>query len=190
MKKMLTAALSLSLLVAVGCGKDDAKSEDKPGAAQKAAKAAKPAAPAKPIALTDTADVGAAVKDADDTRYAGIKMKVPAGATAEDSGMGLTIKYGEVQFELRFEFDDEGAVAKGKKGAETDELDELVKFHVDTPEAILWESKSKLGGENNHHFVATVKVGEKNLLCKNKGYGHFSKVQAEALLASCQSATK
>ena len=134
--------------------------------------------------------MGAAVKDADDTRYAGISMTGPTGSSVVDSGMGLTVKHGEVQFEFRFEFDEEGAVAKGKKAAQEDESAPIVKFHVDTPEAVLWESKSMLGGKNNHHFVATVKVGEKNLVCKNEGYGQFSKAVAEALLKTCQSAKK
>ena len=152
--------------------------------------APKTEAPAKPIVLDAALDVGAAVKDKDDTRYAGIKMTGPTGSSAVDSGMGLTVKHGKVSFEFRFEFDEEGAVAKGKKAAAADKSAPLVKFHVDTPTAVLWESKSVLGGKNNHHFVATAKIGEKNIVCKNEGYGQFSKAVAEALLKTCQSAKK
>lgn len=165
----------------------DSTAKDSKGEAKKA-----PAtqAPEKPVELTEALDVGAAVKDADDTRYKGVKMTGPKGASVVDSGMGLTVKWGEVQFEFRYEFEDEGAVAKGKKEAQGDDLDKLVKLHIDTPTAVLWESKSALGGKNNFSFVAIQAVGEKNLVCKNKGYGQFTKAQAEALLKTCQSAKK
>ena len=195
----LMTAVALMGLVACG-SKDDATPKAKDGDKAATAKATddkaapeaapKTEAPAKPVVFDAALDVGGAVKDADDTRYAGIKMTGPTGSTVVDSGMGLTVKDGERQFEFRFEFDEEGAVAKGKAAAKEDESAPVVKFHVDTPEAVLWESKSMLGGANNHHFVATVKVGEKNLVCKNEGYGQFSKAQAEALLKTCLSATK
>lgn len=205
---MMTLAIRLMALVAVvglaACGSKDGdagKGKDAPkdkapasaaaeskAPATEAAKA--PATEAPPVELTEALDVGGAVKDADDTRYAGVKMTGPKGASVEDSGMGLTVKWGEVQFEFRYEFEDEGAVAKGKEEAQSDDLDKLVKLHVDTPTAVLWESKSSLGGENNFSFVASAKVGDKTLICKNKGYGQFSKAQAEALLKTCQSATK
>lgn len=190
-KNSIIAAVFLSALVAAGCGKEDKSAAG--GDVESTGPVTKPAeppAPAKPIELDEALDIGASVTDEGETRYKGMKMTGPTGSSVEYSAMGITVKYGEVQFELRFEFDDEGAVAKGKVEAEKDELDPLVKFHVDTPEAILFESTSKLDpdGEHNHHFVATVKVGEKNLLCKNKGYGQFSKAQAEALLKTCQSA--
>lgn len=191
----LMTMVALVGLVACGSKDDAAKPADKAASGKTAAKTAQKAAPkteapAKPIVLDAALDVGAAVKDKDDTRYAGIKMTGPTGSSVVDSGMGLTVKHGEVQFEFRFEFDEEGAVAKGKKAAEGDKSAPIVKFHVDTPTAVLWESKSVLGGKNNHHFVATVKVGEKNLVCKNEGYGQFSKAAAEALLKTCQSAKR
>lgn len=193
---MTIATRLLTLFALVGlaaCGSKDADGgKAKTGETGKKAEQKAPAskAPEKPIELTQALDVGAAVKDADDTRYKGVKMTGPKGASVVDSGMGLTVKWGEMQFEFRYEFEDEGAVAKGKKEAQGDELDKLVKLHVDTPTAVLWESKSALGGSNNHSFVASVKVGEKTLICKNKGYGQFSKAQAEALMKTCQSAKK
>jgi hypothetical protein len=192
----IATLLSLSTFVAVGCSKDTEKKETAAPTAKSAEAEAPPAAakaaePAKAIELTDSIDVGAVITDADETRYQGLKVKAPAGSKASDNdGMALTVSYGEVAYELRYEFDDENAVAKGKTAAGEDKLDKLVKFHVDTPEAILWETASELGGPNNFHFVATVKLGDKNLLCKNSGWGSFTRAQAEALLKSCQSATK
>lgn len=188
MRTLIITALSASLLV-FGCGKKEDGKGDEAGKSGEGGEGKPAPEPEKPIELTETADVGAAVKDSDETRYNGLKLKLPAGAAVEDSGMGLTVKFGEVSYEFRWQFEGEDPVATDKKGAESDELDELVKFHVDTPEAILFESKSALGGSNNHHFVALVKVGDKNLVCKKKGYGQFTKAQAEALLKSCQSAT-
>jgi hypothetical protein len=78
-------------------------------------------------------------------------------------------------------------VPKAKKKTEEDKLDKVVKFHIDTPEAILWETKSELGGDNNFHFAAEVKVGDQSFKCYNSGWGNFTKSQAEALLKSCQS---
>ncbi len=188
-------ALSLSALLALGCkGDDKSESTGETATAAKTADKATPAAkpvPTTPIELTATADIGATITDPDETRYKGLTLKVPAGATASNNGgAALTISYNDQQFEVRYEFEDEGAVAKAKAEASSDELDKLVKFHVDQPDAILWESASQLGGENNFHFVATAKLGEKNLLCVNKGWGKFTKREAEALLKSCQSATK
>ena len=185
--------LSLSALLALGCKGDDKanKASGETTAAKTADKEATKPAPTTPIALTEMADIGATITDPDETRYKGLTLKVPAGATASSNGgAALTISYNDQQFELRYEFENEGAVAKAKAEASSDELDTLVKFHVDKPDAILWESASQLGGENNFHFVATAKLGDKNLLCANKGWGEFTKREAEALLKSCQSATK
>ena len=189
----LLGILSLSALMTIGCSKGDDKSEDK-GTAAKTTETApkKEKAPEKPIELSAKLDVGAAISDVDETRYKGITLSAPAGSKMNDnSGMALTLEFGEKSFEMRFEFDDEGAVAKAKTEATAGNgLDKLVKFHVDQADGVLWESSSELGGENNFSFVATVKIGEKNLLCKNKGYGQFSLNEATALMKSCQSATR
>ena len=185
MKHLVVIAL-VSLPLFAGCK----KKEDGGGeAADKKAVAAKPAEPEKPIELTETADLGAAA-DPDSTGYKGLTAKVPAGAKVESGLTGVLVRIGERQaYELSKAFEP-GYVAKEKTKAEQDKLDKLVKFHVDTPEAILWESKSELGGDNNFHFAAELKIGEDNFKCFNKGYGNFTRSQAEALLKSCQSATK
>jgi hypothetical protein len=189
MKHLLALALvTLPLFTATACKKDkgggDTASDKKPVES-------KPAEPEKPIELTDTADLGAAITDPDVTSYKGLKAKVPAGAKLESGLTGVLVRIGERQaYELSKAFEPGKHVAKEKKEANEDKLDKLVKFHVDTPEAILWESKSELGGDNNFHFAAEVKVGEDSYKCFNKGYGNFTKSQAEALLKSCQSVTK
>ena len=123
--------------------------------------------------------------------YKGLKAKAPAGAKTEPGLTGVLVRIGERQaFELAKAFEPGTHVPKVKKEAQEDQLDKLVKFHIDTPEAILFESKSELGGENNFHFAAEIKVGEDSFKCFNKGYGNFTKAQAEALLKSCQSVTK
>ncbi len=191
----LSAALALSLF-AVGCDKEAVKEVGNKAAASgdkvpaKKAPKTKKVAP-KPVVMNAALDLGAAVTDKDLTSYAGLKMMGPTGSTASYSDMGgLAVKWGELQFELRYEFDEEGGVAKGKAQAAKDGFNKLVKMHLDTPTAILWESKSALGDSSNFSFVATADVGGKKLLCKNQGYGQFSKAQAEALLKTCQSAKK
>ena len=184
MKHLVVIAL-VSLPLFAGCKKkDEAK-----GGSETAEKAVEKA-PEKPIELTDTADLGAAA-DPDSTAMKGLKVKVPAGAKTESGLTGVVVRIGERQaYEISKAFEPGQHVAKHKKEATEDKLDKLVKFHVDTPDAILWESKSELGGENDFSFAAEVKVGEDSFKCFNKGYGNFTKSQAEALLKSCQSASK
>ena len=182
MKKTLTLML-LALAAGPACKKSTAKSET---AEQKPVEKA----PEKPIDLTDTVDVGAAITDPDDTGYKGLKAKAPAGSKTEAGLTGVLVRMGERQaFEISKAFEP-GYVAKSKKEAQEDKLDKVVKFHVDSPDAILWETASELGGENNFHFAAEVKVGDVAYKCANSGYGNFTKSQAEALLKSCQSLTK
>lgn len=52
------------------------------------------------------------------------------------------------------------------------------------------ESESELGGGSNFHLAAEIEVGEHSDKCYSKGYGRFTRAQAEALLKSCQSVTK
>jgi len=179
-KTLFVALLALPLFTACKKGEADKKTEAKP--VEKA--------PEKPIELTETVDVGAAITDPDDKGYVGLKAKAPAGSKTESGLTGVLIRMGERQaFEISKAYEP-GYVAKTKKEAQDDTLDKVVKFHVDSPEAILWETKSELGGDNNFHFAAEVKVGDAQYKCANSGYGNFTKSQAEALLKSCQSLTK
>jgi hypothetical protein len=187
MKQLALLALVLPLFT-TACSK---KKED--GGSGEPAKTveSKPKEPEKPIELTETADLGAAVKDPDDKSFVGIKVKTPAGAKIEPGLTGLVVRIGERQaYEISKAYEPGAHVPKVKKEAQEDTLDKLVKFHVDTPDAILWEDKSELGGDNNFGFAAEVKVGDATYKCFNKGYGNFTKSQAEALLKSCQSASK
>ena len=186
MKNLVIIALTALPLFAA-CG----KKEEKDGAGTAEKKPTEPAKPEPPIELTATLDIGAAIKDPDDTALKGVKVKAPANAKAEPGLSGVTVRIGERQaYELTKAFEPGVHVPKHKKEAQEDKLDKLVKFHIDTPDAILFESKSELGGENNFHFAAEVKVGDASFKCYNKGFGNFTKAQAEALLKSCQSVTK
>ena len=188
MKQVLLVAAIVALPLFTACKK---KEEKTGGAETSDKKPVEAKQPEKPIELTETADLGAAITDPDVTSYKGLKAKVPAGAKTEAGLTGVLVRIGERQaYEISKAFEPGQHVAKVKKEANDDTLDKLVKFHVDTPEAILWESKSELGGENNFHFAAEVKIGEDSYKCFNKGYGNFTKSQAEALLKSCQSASK
>jgi hypothetical protein len=187
MKNIARIAL-LTLPLFVACKKKD----DAGAAAGKTDKAGETAAAKpvddKPIELTETAELQKGVTDADEKRFEGFKVKVPAGAKVESGMTGVLIRIGERQaYEIGRASTPGEFVAKEKAKANEDKLDKLVKFHIDTPEAILFESKSELGGENNFHFAAELKLGENSWKCYNKGYGNFTKAQAEALLKSCQS---
>ena len=185
---MLCALASFVALSA--CSKDDPK-KDEGASSTKPVASAKAAVNSKPIELTEVLDVGAAA-DEGDTRYAGIKVKAPAGARME-GGAWMTLKYNDKGYEIRFQFDGEDYVQKAKTGAkENEQLNPIVKFHVDTADAILWETSSKLvpDGPHNFLFAARVKVGDGHIVCKNEGYGRFDRVEADALMKSCQSATK
>lgn len=182
------ALLTLPLLVACK-KKDDAAGAAKTEKTAESA-AAKPVDD-KPIELTETAELEKGITDPDDKRFVGLKVKAPAGAKVESGMTGVLVRIGERQaYEIGRALEPGAFVAKEKAKANEDKLDKIVKFHIDTPEAILFESKSELGGENNFHFAAEVKVGENSWKCYNKGYGNFTKNQAEALLKSCQSVTQ
>ena len=191
MKPMQNLIIGVAVLAvtATGCGKDEAAKSDE-GAAPESSKTKEPAKPEKPIELTTEVDVGKAITDPDDTRYQGLKVKAPEGSTAEAALVGVQVKMGDVSYEISFVLDDGDFVATAKEKASKDQLDKLVAFHVDTREAILWESASELGGDNNFKFAAVVKVGDKMMKCANEGYGHFTRAQAEALLKSCQTLTR
>lgn len=183
------ALLTLPLLVA--CKKKDDAAGAAAGKSDKTAEtaAAKPVDD-KPIELTETAELQKGASEGD-KRFDGLKVKAPAGAKVESGMTGVLVRIGERQaYEIGRASTPGEFVAKEKAKANEDKLDKIVKFHVDTPEAILFESKSELGGENNFHFAAEVKVGENSWKCYNKGYGNFTKAQAEALLKSCQSVTQ
>jgi hypothetical protein len=188
MKTLTGILLFLSCLAFVGC---DEKGDQATSGQESATPQPAPAKAEKPIELTAQLDLGAAVvaNDPDDKRYEGIKVKAPAGSKFE-GGAWVALDYKGKGYEIRFEFEDENFVQKAKKAAESDQADKLVKLHLDQKDAILWESASALGGEHNFLFAATVKVGDKTLVCRNAGYGMFSKAEAEALLRSCQSATR
>ena len=190
--------LTLAILPITACKNDkapeaaDKAAAAKPEAADKAA-AAKPEAakPEAPIELSDTLDLGAAITDPDEKSYAGLTSKAPKGSKAEPGLVGVLVRMGERQaFEVSKAFEPGEHVPKAKQKAQDDTLDKLVKLHIDTPEAILWETASQLGGENNFHFAAEVKVGDAAYKCGNTGYGNFTRAQAEALLKSCQSLAK
>ncbi|MEO8703587.1 MAG: hypothetical protein ABI867_26295 [Kofleriaceae bacterium] len=180
------AIVAFSTLSLLACGKSDSG-----GGSSKAAEGTKAEAkPQAPIELTETVDLGAAVTDPDVTSYKGLKAKAPKDVKLEAGLTGVQINLaGAGGFELSKAFD-AGYVAKIKGQASSSKLDKLVKFHVDTPAAILWESASELGGDNNFNFAAEVKVGEVSFKCGSEGYGRHTKVEAEALLKICQSITK
>jgi hypothetical protein len=184
MTLMRFTLLALVTVPLIGCkGKDKAEG----GGGAKPAEPAE-AKPEAPIELTQEVDVGAAVTDPDDTGYQGLKVKAPAGAKAEEGMPGVVVRIGErAAYEITRASEPGTYVAKAKKDAQEDTLDKLVTFHVDSEDAVLWESKSGLGGDNNFHFVAEVKVGDKPYKCGNKGWGNFTKAQATALLESCKS---
>ena len=189
MKNIVCIALLTLPLFGACKKKDDAGG----GAAGKAAESKTAPAPKdeKPLELTDTVELQKGVEDPDDKRFVGLKVKAPTGAKVESGLTGVLVRIGERQaYELGRSLNPGEYVAEQKKKAGEDKLDKVVKFHIDTPEAILWETKSELGGENNFHFAAEVKLGENTWRCFNTGYGNFTKVQAEALLKSCQSVTQ
>jgi hypothetical protein len=185
----LVAVTLLSLPLAVACKKDKADAGGNTKTAENT-QAAAPAAPAFSADLTETLDVGAAITDPDVKDYAGLKVKAPKGAKVEADLSGVMVHLAEGKtYSLTGHYDD-AWLGERKTNAETNTLDKLVKFHIDTPTAILWEDKSGLGGPNNFLFAAVVTVGEKKFKCTSDGYGSFVLAEAEAALKSCQSAAK
>lgn len=217
MRTTITSVVFISIALLTAC-KDKGKDKDKdkaagggtsaPGAS-KAAPAPAAATPAAPIELTDTVDMGTAITDPDENIYKGFKVKAPKGATVEAGLTGVQVKVnlpvpddvakrhgagiGEKSYELSKAYD-AGYVAEMKGKAQADEVDKLVKFHLDTPTAIIWEAKSVLEDDASFaytfNFAAEVKVGDTTFKCTSQGYGQCSKAEAEALLKSCQSLAK
>jgi hypothetical protein len=186
MNQRLAILALVTLPLFTACKQDDAGKAGKPVEGKAA-----PAAPETPIELTQTVDLGAAITDPDNTSYQGLKARAPAGATTESGLTGVLIKLDDKSMEVAKAWEPGTHVAARKaKAQEKDPLDKFVAFHVDTPDAILWETRSELTGEANFLLAAEVKVGDASYKCANEGYGRFKRNEAEALLASCKSLTK
>ncbi len=65
-------------------------------------------------------------------------------------------------------------------------MEPRMKFAVDTPDTLVWESDGA-PGTHSSHFYTTLKVGGKLHGCfDTRGYGDYSKADVDAMLAACR----
>ena len=162
---------------AVGC--KDKKKEGEGGGGGGGGGGAPATPPAKLVEL-DASAAGEA--------YAGWKVQAPEGSTAKEDFGALLVSDGK-GFQLEVH---EGPLdmAGRKKEIESNDVNKLKKYIVDKPDAILYSSDPGIGGVQ-HHFLATVKVGDQEYYCENaKGATNYTQAQCETMIASCQSIKK
>jgi hypothetical protein len=118
-----------------------------------------------------------------DLAKAGLKatMQAPRRAAAtEEYGSVFVRKPPSFAMEIN-----QKEVVAFRKDVVSNDIQKLKKFHVDTPETLLYETT--LMGNSLFHFVAAVKVGAKKYTCEDEKGNTFTKADVEAMLAACQS---
>ena len=176
MNVLKTLVLCVSITGLVACGqKTDGGGEAKP-----AVDKAKPAAEmAKPAAAMEMAPLE--IKSEEFTAM----MDAPKGATMEDSYGTLEVKVGDgSSFFVAIETDaPDMASIKGE--VEKNDVQKLKKFHMDTPEAVIYETEAF--GKTSFWLDAAIKVGDKTVHCfSGRGAPSFTQPQVESFLAACK----
>ena len=159
-------------------GADEAPTKEEPKAEEPKAEEPKAEEPPK-VELVELA-----VKFDDGTEAT---IVAPKGAKAEDSYGTLEIKAGDgAGFALQIDLDDSMDWGKVKAFYETNDVQKLQKFHTDTADTILAETKAF--GKTSYFLDHKTKVGDKDAHCKSyRGAHSFTQAQAAALLTACKS---
>ncbi len=109
----------------------------------------------------------------------------PGGATARDDYGSIEIAK-EPDFQMEFSEEDEVDFLARKKEIESNNINKLKKYHVDTADTLLYETE--IMGKPEFHFIATVTVGETLYLCEDQKGPVFTQAAVTAMLATCKSA--
>jgi hypothetical protein len=139
-------------------------------------------APAAKLVEIDASTAGEA--------YAGWKVQAPEGSTAKDDFGALSVSDGR-GFQLEIH---EGPVdmAARKKEIEANDINTFKRYVTDKPDMVVYESDLGVGpNRKQFHFIATVKVGDKDYYCENaKGATSYTQPQVETMAKSCQGIKK
>ena len=158
-------------------------------AAPEAAPAAPEAAPAAPEAAPAAAgEVPVALEMASLELTAegfAATMDAPKGAVAADSFGTLEVTLGEGK-DFYVAIDMKVDMVQIKKDIQSNDVQKLKAFILDTPEALIYETD--FAGNASFWMDSAVKVGEKTVRCySGRGAHSFKKEQVELFLKACQS---
>ncbi len=112
-------------------------------------------------------------------------LMAPAGAAARDDYGAIEIAK-EPDFQMEFSEEEAIDLPARKKEIEGNNINKLKKYHVDTPDTLLYETE--IMGKPEFHFVAAVTVGDVLYVCEDQRGPVFSRAEVATMLASCRSA--
>jgi hypothetical protein len=174
----------------VGCGKKDegGKAPEKKGADKVADQkgADKPADPPPP---PPAAEVKLAELDcsAAGEAYKGWKLMAPEGAKCEEKFGALEVSAAE-GFYLEVH-SGKLDMAGRRKENDANDINKIKKYHLDSPEAVVYESEA-MPGKSEFHFIAGMKVGDADVSCEDQKGPFWTQAQVEGMLKACQSLKK
>ena len=140
--------------------------------------------PEIPVAEIPKSDLAAIDLSTIDSTLKLIVM-APGGAAARDDYGAIEIAK-EPDFQMEISEEEEVDLLARKKEIEANGVNKLKKYHVDTPDTLLYETE--IMGKSEFHFIATVTVGETLLLCEDQKGPVFSQAAVTRMLAACRSA--
>jgi hypothetical protein len=113
-------------------------------------------------------------------------MQAPAGATAKDrDGTREISAEGGKSFFVWIDTDAPD-MGKVKDGINKNDVQKVQSFHLDTPEAFIYETKAF--GKTSFWMDSAIKVGDKTVHCySGRGAHSYTKAQVEGFLAACKS---
>lgn len=174
--------LSLSVLAVLALSVTACDKKEAGGA--KAGGPATAEAPAAKVELV-TMDATSALAKAGREATTKVILQAPKGAAATESYGSVTVKEG-AGFQL--DISAEGADIASRKGEiAANDVNKLEKFHVESADTLVYESK--VMGKNEFHFLANVKVGEETFSCEDSKGPTYTRAQVDTMLAACKSIT-
>jgi hypothetical protein len=164
------------IVVAVGCGKSDetGEPERRPGNEQSApSKSDDSPPPKRDMVVVDMSPGGI---DA--------VIQAPGSASVEQKFGNAVIRTpdGAFHLEIGAEWAD---IEARKKDIASNTLNRLVRFVVDEPTAVVYESK--VAGTSEFHVLANAMAGEARLSCEDSKGPAYSESSAMAMLEACRS---
>jgi hypothetical protein len=115
-----------------------------------------------------------------------VTIEAPAGAVVKESAAGGAEVTAGDKFQLQIT-KSKADIAGWKKDIAANDVNKLKKYHVDSPEELLYET-AVMGPE--FHLVSNVKVGADTYSCEDVKGATFTKADAEAMLKACHSLAK
>ena len=177
------ALLVIAALCLVACGKKDDKAGGDKAGGDKAGATASGKAPAKgPSFETASMDL---IYEMDDQRFRAT-MDAPKGAKFEESYGTYEVKLGDGKdFFVQIETDAPDMAAI-KADIEKNDVQKLVKFHTETADTFIYETK--FASRTSFWLDTAVPFGEGKLTCRSgRGAHSYTKAHIEAFDKACKS---